>query len=660
MEEQKEKKKRFKRELYYTTDRDNWFYSDFETTTDQTEYFKQTGDSRVILAGLQPFNKPDRDIEVFVSIEDYFKRLFSDGTNKTIWFHNLGWDGDFIIKYLINELNYELVNTKTRRYNTINIFKQGSRLYYIMVNYKYNNHSRKIIFRCSWLLTNTSISQLGKDLGYSKYLAGEKEDVNFYNKEPVDNINKMCPKFVDYMKRDIIIGNTAINQINNALNECDIIKNYNENRRNKNKSEFRYINNLTASGASYEIMKIYLYNYNKKQRRKNRVKRQMKALDKQIISRAYHGGWTQFNEEYFGEPQDIGTGMCFDINSSYPYQMTQRLPYGEVMETQENDDDQCFIWVKVKSAKIREKYYNLVCLQNFNGLDKKQRYTRESGCFETVYVKEEWDFLNKIYDFELEEYKLYYMRTAPFLKDMMEEIYHYKEYYKTNNQKAYASAFKIVMNSLYGRFCMRDKFNSMLYFKDGIGADEEIVLNKSPLKRVNDSVVNDIGRYKAIMYRPVKDKTKVENIGAAAVITSKARLKLWDFILQMGLENFLYSDTDSVFTKITDKNKDSYKKLCGTKLGEWDIESSKSLKGVYSFKYFGTYGAKKYVCLDENELTFKSGLSGLDLTYEEAKINGLKFDEEFSVVSNACLKRESVKSGVILRRIDKKFTHGKI
>lgn len=68
------------------------FTADFETTTDEK-------DCRVWAWAVCDINKPD-DISLGNSIESFFNFLQSQGSN-TYYFHNLKFDGEFIIYYLL-------------------------------------------------------------------------------------------------------------------------------------------------------------------------------------------------------------------------------------------------------------------------------------------------------------------------------------------------------------------------------------------------------------------------------------------------------------------------------------------------------------------------------------------------------------------------------
>ena len=52
----------------------------------------------------------------------------------------------------------------------------------------------------------------------------------------------------------------------------------------------------------------------------------------------YMGGFTQFNKEKQAQDIEVGEGrigICIDINSSYPYQMTKLLPFGNLSRSKD-------------------------------------------------------------------------------------------------------------------------------------------------------------------------------------------------------------------------------------------------------------------------------------------------------------------------------------
>lgn len=141
--------------------------------------------------------------------------------------------------------------------------------------------------------------------------------------------------------------------------------------------------------------------------------------------------------------------------------------------------------------------------------------------------------------------------------------------------------YKILMNSLYGKFGQRGRI-----YKEIDTCDPELV-------NVWDEIDADTGKnyhwrqFGGIVQELQTDGESRESFPAiAATVTSYARLKLWRAICQAGIENCYYCDTDSMV--INEQGYDRMKDdLDSDRLGSWKLERT--------LKKITLHGAKDYI-----------------------------------------------------------------
>lgn len=141
---------------------------------------------------------------------------------------------------------------------------------------------------------------------------------------------------------------------------------------------------------------------------------------------------------------------------------------------------------------------------------------------------------------------------------------------------------KLCLNSSYGKFGTNvERAESEMYEEEGL------------LKFGTDSKGEIIYYHSKEFYRPV-----------ASFITAGGRLKLWRTIIKLGTDNFIYSDTDSIYLlgdvkEGAEKMKEIDEFFDSVLLGYWDNESI--------FNEFKVLGQKKYMyrSMKDNNITMK-------------------------------------------------------
>lgn len=624
------------------------YFADFETATKDTEYFKTHNDTRVLLWVVKDYfgdnEKLGTNIKTFF---DYFK--MNDKKNKKFfcYFHNLNWDGDFILKWIAKN-GFKAVNNFTWKDNTTeNTFcfiRQGRQIYQIKIKLKNTKGNLiEIVFMCSYKLLSSGVEALGKAIGISKH-NNKTLDKDFYNQEPQNNIEDYDKDFVDYAKRDVEI--VRLSYINFRENLDSIID---------SKWFLKGVNLekcFTIGSIAYQLQKQYVKHF---AIGKPEVIKGFKIdyQTHQLASNFYFGGLTQFNPEIQNEIIECANGAAFDVNSMYPSNMVKTLPYGSL-----NDFNECvpdgnyleFLELEIESAISYTGKF--LCLANWNKINNqpstKNRYVDSLFNFKCFYLKDEFEKLKMFYEFKgVKVVKRYWARCTNYLEEYINDFYELKKKYSKLNQPANTLTYKILLNASYGKHATRTDFKELFILENKSQLETLLSLDNVQLNNKNYKI-NECSELVKLDNQiivqgeclDIKIGNKYYNKLAAAVITAYSRITLYDAVVALGEENFLYCDTDSVYVR-DDKNKDKIK-LDKYELGEWDTQSE--------FKYFITKGAKAYAYGNDKsfESDYKARLSGVNKNWLAKNMGAYLFTENEITLELANLKIESCPSGLVL------------
>lgn len=674
-----------------------WFIADFETTTANTDYYDINNDSTVVLANSTRWDGSAH--HTFTNIDDWFNFHLNLGKSQTVFFHNLSFDAMFLINYL-DSLGLKPYNDTLKRSNNYELFTQGNKVYFCRLNLRRKFDGRvkdyKIIFRCSLRVLNSSVGALGKSLGLNKHNPEDDLIINdngrmrsFYDREPLNSIQEWestssGARYVEYCRNDCEIVRRALREFKDAVNSISFVKSHNSrvlnrNNRRKDKSkcgvEFNPLNFLTTASLTSKLMKMSVIDFIAKHKYKNFFPLKMSADDHKMMNMWFKGGFTQFNDEYSGEAQPCGRAMMLDVSSAYPYQMTFSLPYGDILDEEPEGvntvDYYTFYQIKVKSAKIKDEYYQCPILAKWSG-DKDLsglRYTREQHNFTCYYTDFEWEMICKFYHVKVETIIPYYMKAAPYLREYAHELYNLKAHYSETKQDGLKQAMKILINAGYGCLAKRLKYDSTIYYHKNDLLDEFFTMERDSIFTFCDvdykfhfvKDFNKSGTIKKVVCEEVKDKTSGTNKAAAAVVTSRERVYLWKLIDKVGARYFGYSDTDSIL--FVNLPKDKYEWLLEftsnnpVKIGDWEQEYKDK-----NIAFFGSYGAKKYQLMDENKELIKFRFAGVSdsLVNPKTLMDEVDFNSDTIVIKGAVLVKELTKSGIVLIPKDKVMSKGGI
>lgn len=319
------------------------YVCDFETLTANTKTFQKNQDTQIILWAVRNrkavddgqslnykeykikynmYNKKPIKQEEYNNYNDFIcgtdgesfiDFVLNQPKSATFYFHNLKYDGSFIIPLLsklqtlsqvyytgdengVSRIGYELNENKQPQLkpNFWDLFRDGKKIFYITLRKWGKSDYITIKFRCTYLMLSTSIKALGYSLKgemfnnkpLTKFLDEETYGEDFYNVEPVQSIEELPRDFFLYCLRDVEIARRAVNNFHTVINELPSIARYNQEKlehnqkRNGTGRNGKYRGEMNIWGMSVSIaglmrklmFQIYIpyYQYSNKEFREDR------------------------------------------------------------------------------------------------------------------------------------------------------------------------------------------------------------------------------------------------------------------------------------------------------------------------------------------------------------------------------------------------------
>lgn len=553
----------------------NFYACDFETTTINTNFYKETGESKVWLAYAKRFdpnnNKFEKDEILTISIEDFFDEFWKRRKSATLFFHNLEWDGEFIKWYLVRngyEYYYEPPKRKTKK--GFCIFEDGKTIYHINifkpVRYAKGIKLVQLYIKCSLKLLTLSIEKLAQAFNLPC-----KQSIN-YHVEPFNSLDQVPQNLIDYIQTDVNIMIPPLIQYNQVFT----LKRGNR--------VLEGLSKLTIGGTSLSLFKTFIFD-------KYDFNESFTLPYEQVceLQNWYSGGLTTYPKHYQYKITEEVDGRVYDVNSMYPSVMVDHAyPIGEPYygETPPSDEYNIkMVKIFIKKAEIKDYKYPPL-MRPWKSISikypPKTRFVYKTENAIAYYFQDELDSLQRFYDIEYTVEKTIWFKSTYYFKDYIVKHYEMRKKYKELKDPR-QQMFKLLLNNAYGKFGEKPDKTTVVY-SDKQVEKGDLILQIKNNNLIVDTVRNDnsclehLNSY--ICYYEIP-KAKSVNVAIAASVTKNARMKLYDAIFN-NLDNFLYCDTDSLFIKGEPKGIE----IDPNKLGAWDLEAT--------FDAFELGGAKLY------------------------------------------------------------------
>jgi hypothetical protein len=266
------------------------YVADFETTVPDLDNEEVKAETRVWLWGLCEVGNIE-NFQYGTTIGSFIDWCRKD--NKVLYFHNLKFDAQFLIYYL---LTHGFTYSEKKEDNTFNCIVSGMGAFYELeiIFEKKNKKYKKVTIYDSLKKLPFTVKKIAKDFG----LPLQKGEIDYKKERPIGY--EPDEEEIDYLKRDVQIVAIALGiQLENGLTRM-----------------------TTASDALYTYKEMI-----GKQQFKNQFPVLPLRIDNDIREFGYKGGYVLVNKRYAEE--DIKRGIVFDVNSLYPWVLRHcLLPFG--------------------------------------------------------------------------------------------------------------------------------------------------------------------------------------------------------------------------------------------------------------------------------------------------------------------------------------------
>lgn len=495
------------------------FVADFETTTNLIDNKMLT---HVWVWGLSTIAEQNQ-FECGKTIDEFITKCISITDKEKqikVYFHNLKFDGEFILYYLFKHGYKHVTEKKEIEENTFTTLISDKNQFYNITLYlkKRGRVWQKIEFIDSLKLIPLKVSQIGKAFG----LPIEKDTMDYdafryLGYEPTK-------EELHYLKLD-----------------CNIV------------AQALYI--MFRDGHTKMTIGSNALNYFKKEIGKKKFERLFPSIDyDKLIRPAYKGGYVYVNEMWQGKIINK-PGMVFDVNSLYPWAMRYKpLPYGQavVFEGEYVEDKNFPLYIINFNCSFKLKKNKVPTVQKkgsiyYLGTEYLKTSNSELGNIINLSMTNiDFELFLKHYDVHNLEFIGGYKFKAKY--GIFDE---YIDYWI--NQKITADAegnegmrtlAKLFLNNLYGKF-----------------ATNPICKPKLPYLE-NDIVHYNLGN---------EEERESAYLPMGAFITAWARWKTISTIDKIPFEKFYYCDTDSIHCAWLDENEIDFE-IDARKLGAWKHE----------------------------------------------------------------------------------------
>lgn len=551
------------------------YVADFETTS--SSQYEIDGYTRVWAVAVMDIESEELEL-LSNNIDDFFAWAFTDNRHhktKEVYFHNLKFDGPFIIDWLFKNGFKHSKERKLKEKEFSTLISNTGIWYNITICYK------RFKTRANFVKIFDSLKKLPMSeerIAKSFNLEVQKGSIDYDKYRPVGY--EMNEDEKEYIISDVKIMAQALKiQFNQGLTKMtigsDAMDNFKKRLGNKN---YKYL---------------------------------FPVLDNTIDSDlrlSYKGGWTYLKPEYAGKV--IKNVLSYDVNSLYPSVMKSPhlLPFGEPIyfKGKYKYDKVYPLYIQYIRCRFEIKKDHLPTIQlKNNWLFKSTEYLTSSGDEVVNLALTSIDL--KLFLDHYNVYELEYLEGFKFMgiTGIFDEYIDYWYNIKNNSKDGVRELAKLMLNNLYGKFGTNPRFIPYIpTFVDGevkyLAGDEEI----------RNSV-----------YVPM-----------ASFITAYARNKTIRSAQKL-YDHFVYADTDSLkLINITHEEVCKIIDVDNEKLGAWGYEGMSELgKFLKPKTYILSTGGKLNIKVaglskeGRDNITFdnfKLGYQSSDASFKAKKVKG--------------------------------------
>ena len=497
------------------------FIADFETTTREE-------DCRVWAYAICEVGN-DNNVILGTTIDDFMKWCMESKKNNKVLFHNLKFDGQFIMSWLFKNGYRHTTDPYDNGSGTFTTLISDKGLYYRIdvIFYRKGKHVNKVTFEDSYKLIPLSVDAIAK--AFKMDILKLEIDYDSHNDLPVGS--PLSKEEEEYIKHDVQIVARAV--------------------------EYFYsqgLNKMTIGSCALEEYKQLI--------KKSNFKRYF-PIPKydEDVRQSYRGGFTYLNPKFASKK--VGNGIVLDVNSLYPSVMRECiLPFGTpIFFKGEYEFDEIYpLFTQMIRCQFEIKKGKIPTIQIKHGYDfRSNEYLTSSNdeevtlCLNSVDLKlffEQYDVYNLEY---ISGWK--FKSTEGLFNEYIDKWSNNKIQAKKDKNHGMYLISKLFLNSLYCKFGTDTKVKMKIPFM----GDDGIIHFKDGELEERDGIY----------------------IAMASFITSYARLKtitaaqtiMNNYNSGKSKIQFVYADTDSLHCISPDFSLPEGLDIDDTKLGAWKFES---------------------------------------------------------------------------------------
>lgn len=333
--------------------------ADFEATTKVDE----SGRVRVWGWGAASCDMPESDVIYGHTLSEFIDMC--ETANRDIWFHNLKYDGNFIISWLL-ENGYTALRDKGREtppgtFRTL--VSEMMQFYEISVTWKSGTKTR---FKDSLKKLPFSIREIA---GLFE-LSDSKGDIDYHLDRPMGYL--MSSDEREYIRRDVeILRSAMVSTLNSGGKKLTL--------GSDSMGDF-----MSMIGKDYRRLFPVL----------------SIPLDNEI-RKAYRGGFTYANPRYSGQVIRR-KGSVYDVNSMYPYVMRNLpLPTGYPALTTEPVSGKLNIFSVTFTAKLKKNHIPCIQVKGSSRFSPTEYVTKITEPTTLVVTDVDFELYKEQYDIEI-------------------------------------------------------------------------------------------------------------------------------------------------------------------------------------------------------------------------------------------------------------------
>ena len=469
----------------------------------------------------------ESNIVIDNNIKSFIDYCYSQ-KNSTFYFHNLKFDGEFIIYYLLKNGFKHVIKKEDIKDNTFTtLISDMDQFYQITVYFtKANKKVHKVTFIDSLKIIPFSVDTIAKT--FNLPISKLKIDYN----EPREIGHILTEEENEYIKNDVLIVAKALKTL--------------------------FDENLTymteGSNALHDFKSMIT---------KSKYNHLFPTLDYKLdedLRKSYKGGFTYLNPIY--KEKDVENVTILDVNSLYPSVMYEKsLPFGEPIffDGQYKEDKVYNLYIQMITCSFEIKEGKIPTIQIKNNMSFMPNEYLESSNNEIVCLV----LTNVDLKLFFEQYNVYDLEfvcgwkfksvKGIFTEYIDKWITRKIEATKTGN-KGQRTLAKLMLNSLYGKFATSLDVQSKIPFL----TEDDVVHYELSEEEQKDGLYLPIASFITAYAR---EKT---------IRTSQA-IKTYS-LEKYGQDMYIYSDTDSIHTMLPIEELKAFCDIDDVRLGAWKNE----------------------------------------------------------------------------------------